>query len=59
MSAQRQMICQQCGITMNRHAAKIVEPRTGEEAQCADPALGGVVEHVHACPGCGKIASEH
>jgi len=48
------MICPECGIAMNHHAEKLVYP---SDATAADPALGGVVEELHACPECGASAS--
>jgi ribosomal protein S27AE len=48
------MICPRCGIAMNPHAEKLVYP---SDATAADPALGGVVEELHTCPGCGASAS--
>ena len=47
------MKCPDCGIDMNHHADKI-----DYSAALAEPAiateLGGVIEEVHTCPGCGK-----
>jgi NMD protein affecting ribosome stability and mRNA decay len=51
------MICSRCGIPMNRHAAKVVEPRSAAEARGADLALGGMVTEVHACRSCGSLGS--
>lgn len=41
---------------MNRHAEKLIEP-TGEHGGAVDAVLGGIVEEMHACPGCGASAS--
>jgi hypothetical protein len=49
------MICRRCGDEMNHHADKLVEPRSVEEAHAIDPALGGIVEETHGCPGCGNV----
>lgn len=54
---QAAMICPSCRVAMNRHADKLVDPRTPEEAQRSDAALGGMVSQVHACPGCGHGAA--
>jgi ribosomal protein S27AE len=48
------MICRECGVEMNHHADKLIEPTSREEAARVDPALGGIVEEHHACPECGK-----
>jgi ribosomal protein S27AE len=48
------MICPRCGVAMNHHAEKVVYP---SDATAAEPALGGVVEELHACPECGASAS--
>lgn len=57
MGKRDRMRCEKCGAEMNRHAAKLVEPRSADEAASADPALGGVIAEVHACPSCGGIKS--
>ena len=51
------MACPRCGATMNRHAEKVVPPATEADAALVDPAVGGIVEEMHACPRCGAIAS--
>jgi ribosomal protein S27AE len=51
------MICPQCGDEMNHHADKLVEPTSAAEVRQIDPALGGIVEETHGCPGCGAVAS--
>jgi hypothetical protein len=51
------MICPDCGLAMNHHAAKLIHPTTIEEAAVVDPALGGMIEETHTCPGCGKAAA--
>lgn len=51
------MRCPKCGAQMNRHAEKLIEPRTAEEARTADPALGGILEQVFGCPKCGWTES--
>jgi ribosomal protein S27AE len=51
------MICPRCGATMNHHAEKLVAPPTADDLARNDPVLGGVVEELHACPGCGAVAS--
>jgi ribosomal protein S27AE len=45
------MTCPTCGLTMNHHADKLIQTAGG------DPALGGVVQAMHACPGCGAGAA--
>jgi len=49
--------CPRCGIAMNRHAEKLVEPTSRDEAARMDPALGGTIEEVHQCPACGEVAA--
>jgi hypothetical protein len=51
------MTCLECGVTMNPHAEKLVDPVTAEEARRVDAALGGVIEEVHQCPQCGAVES--
>ena len=48
------MICPECGVAMNHHAEKLVDPRDAHEAARLDPALGGIIEEMHACPQCGS-----
>ncbi len=47
------MICPRCGVEMNLHAEKVVDPTTLEMARRCDPGLDGVVEEMHSCPRCG------
>ena len=47
------MTCRECGIEMNHHADKIVNPTSVEEVRQMNPADGGFVEEVHTCPECG------
>jgi ribosomal protein S27AE len=49
--------CPACGTPMNHHADRLVHPLTEEEEQAMTTALDGVVEHVLACPDCGRAAS--
>ena len=51
------MICPKCGDEMNHHADKLVYPASREEAKKMNPALGGVIEETHCCPGCGGVES--
>jgi endogenous inhibitor of DNA gyrase (YacG/DUF329 family) len=51
------MNCPACGSDMNRHAKKVIYPRSEDEASLVDEALGGPVLERHACPKCGKSAS--
>ncbi len=51
------MICPKCGDEMNHHADKLVYPASREEAKKMNPALGGVIEETHCCPGCGVVES--
>ena len=49
------MRCPRCGTEMNHHADKCVEPVDAREAALVDPELGGVIQEMHACPGCGNV----
>ncbi len=51
------MICPKCGAVMNHHADKLVDPVGAQQAAQADPALGGMLEEMHACPACGNVES--
>ncbi len=48
------MICAECGMEMNHHADKLVYSDSPDEMARMDPALGGLIEETHTCPGCGK-----
>jgi ribosomal protein S27AE len=49
------MTCGGCGATMNPHAEKPIVPVADEEVGEIDWAVGGIVEEVHQCPGCGWV----
>jgi predicted RNA-binding Zn-ribbon protein involved in translation (DUF1610 family) len=51
------MICPWCGSEMNHHADKLVDPVKPEDARRVNPALGGLIEETHGCPGCGNVES--
>ena len=51
------MICPKCGNEMNHHADKLIDPVKPEDLQQVNSALGGVIEEMHHCPGCGVAAS--
>jgi ribosomal protein S27AE len=53
------MICPKCGAEMNHHADKLVDPVRPDDMKYVNPALGGIVEEMHYCPGCGAVASRH
>lgn len=48
------MVCRECGIELNHHAEKLVDPVNPREAARVDPELGGLIEETHTCPACGK-----
>ena len=48
------MICPHCGAEMNHHATKI--DYGVDDSVAIDPVFGGVVEEVHTCPECGRVA---
>jgi hypothetical protein len=43
---------------MNHHADKLVQPAGPADEASVDPALDGIVEEVHACPACGRVAAK-
>jgi len=43
----------ECGVEMNHHADKPVEPRTDEEAR-----TGLAIEQTFQCPECGAVESK-
>jgi predicted RNA-binding Zn-ribbon protein involved in translation (DUF1610 family) len=51
------MICPACGDDMNHHADKLIHPATLEDARNLNATLGGLVEEIHGCPGCGAAES--
>ena len=51
------MICPRCGVEMNFHAEKIDYAATLTEPDAVDPDLGGILEEVHTCPGCGNMGT--
>ena len=51
------MICPKCGVEMNHHADKLVEPVQPDDMKHVNPSLGGVVKEMHACPRCGAVES--
>ena len=57
MAKTNAMMCPPCGIEMNYHAEKIDYLAALTDAEAIDPDLGGVVEEVHACPGCGNMGT--
>jgi len=42
---------------MNHHADKLVDPVSRRDAAAVDPALGGLVDEMFGCPGCGNAES--
>ena len=57
MAATDRMRCPKCGAEMNRHAEKLVYSDSAADSRRIDPALGGLIEETHACPGCGNVES--
>jgi ribosomal protein S27AE len=45
--------CPKCGVPMNRHAEKLVQPV--DERSAAEAGPEGVLLSVHECPRCGWI----
>ncbi len=57
MPETNKMICPDCGIEMNYHAEKIDCTAALTNPDAIDLDLGGVLEEVHTCPGCGKTGT--
>ena len=55
MTNTNKMKCADCGVDMNHHADKI-DYSGGIAEGTVNSELGGVLEEVHSCPGCGKTA---
>jgi len=55
MTETNAMMCPQCGIEMNYHAEKIDYMAALDDLAAIDPDFGGVVDEIHACPGCGNM----
>ena len=53
--SENNVICKDCGTEMTHHADKLNYGAAITEPEAVDPALGGVLEEVHACPQCGEI----
>jgi ribosomal protein S27AE len=51
------MICPKCGDLMNHHADKLVDLTDGQPGDDVDGGLGGTIQEMHACPGCGNVES--
>lgn len=54
MSADRKMLCPDCGVEMNHHAEKLGYTSMLNEPELMDPDLGGILEEAHSCPICGQ-----
>jgi predicted RNA-binding Zn-ribbon protein involved in translation (DUF1610 family) len=54
MSANKKIICPDCGVEMNRHAEKMNYTIALAEPGAIDTDLGGVIEEAHTCPECGQ-----
>jgi hypothetical protein len=51
------MFCDSCGARMNPHAEKPVIPDADDDGDRVDWAVGGLIEEIHQCPGCGRVQS--
>ena len=51
------MTCGECGVEMNHHAEKLVDPRNAAELRQVNPHLGAILEKTHTCPKCGRAES--
>ena len=57
MPETNKMICPDCGSEMNYHAEKIDYTAALTDPDAIDLDLGGVLEEVHTCPGCGRTGT--
>ena len=57
MSNSNKMICPDCRLEMNYHAEKLDYAAAITDPDAVDLDFGGVLEEVHACPGCGKMGT--
>jgi transposase len=57
MSDPSKMMCPDCQVEMNYHAEKLDYTAACTDPDAIDPDLGGVLEEIHTCPGCGKIGT--
>jgi hypothetical protein len=48
------MLCPDCNVWMNHHAAKIDYAAEVEDSGEIDEDFGGILEEVHTCPVCGR-----
>jgi predicted RNA-binding Zn-ribbon protein involved in translation (DUF1610 family) len=49
------MHCPHCGVSMNRHAEKLLKTVDPDDAPHLESIFGGVVAAIHYCPNCGKV----
>ena len=54
MNERGKMVCPDCGVEMNRHAAKVDYTAEPASADPPDPDFGGHLEEFHTCPSCGR-----
>jgi predicted RNA-binding Zn-ribbon protein involved in translation (DUF1610 family) len=47
------MLCPDCGVEMNYHAAKVDYARALSDPEAIDTDFGGILEEAHTCPACG------
>ncbi len=55
MAAGDKMICPRCGEEMNHHADKIDYGAALDNPGAESGGLGGVLQEIHTCPGCGDV----
>ncbi|MBA2303560.1 MAG: hypothetical protein H0W08_13110 [Acidobacteria bacterium] len=51
------MTCAGCGMKMNPHAEKPVDPVTRADTERVDAAVSALIEEIHQCPDCGNVQS--
>jgi ribosomal protein S27AE len=51
------MKCPECGSELNHHADKIDYSTATARPDAIDVELGGVINEIHTCPECGRVAA--
>ena len=57
MTRTKKMKCPECGSELNHHADKIDYSTATARPDAIDVELGGVINEIHTCPECGRVAA--